>query len=78
MPVFYKAGSILPILLHNYELSLLRALKNNIGLEVYPTSAGVAQGSLLLDDGWSTKAEESKYAFNLNEEGVLKIQGLGD
>ena len=63
MPVFYKAGSIIPILLHENSLSLLRAINKSISLEVYPTSQGVAEGSLVLDDGWSTKPDESRYAF---------------
>lgn len=33
--LFVKAGSILPILLHQKELSLLNAIKNPIGLELY-------------------------------------------
>jgi alpha-D-xyloside xylohydrolase len=37
MPVFYRAGSIFPILLHRNALSLLRAINNNIAIEVYPT-----------------------------------------
>ena len=57
MPVFYKAGSIFTILLHENALSLLRAINNSICLEVYPTSSGNAEGNLVLDDGWSTKTD---------------------
>jgi len=71
MPVFYKAGSIFPILLHQNALSLLRAINNSISLEVYPTSTGVAEGSVVLDDGWSTSPNESRYAFRYNSDGIL-------
>jgi hypothetical protein len=33
---FVKGGSILPILAHNRELSLMKAIKNNIRLDIYP------------------------------------------
>jgi len=50
-----KGGSIIPILNHQKELSLLRAIVNPIKLEVYTDSSKAASGSLVLDDGWSTK-----------------------
>lgn len=34
--LYVKGGSILPMLLHKRELSLLNAIKNNVGLEIYP------------------------------------------
>ena len=75
MPVFYRAGSIIPILLHENALSLLRAINNNIALEVYTTTYGVAEGNLVLDDGWSTKTEESIYKFAMTESGFLSVYG---
>jgi len=48
-----KGGSILPILAHKRELSLLNAIKNNIRLDIYPDSHNFAHGMLYLDDGES-------------------------
>ena len=48
-----KGGSILPILAHKRELSLLNAIKNNIRLDIYPDSHNYADGVLYLDDGES-------------------------
>jgi len=33
---FIKGGSIVPILAHKRELSLLNAIKNDVKLEIYP------------------------------------------
>lgn len=55
--VWIKAGTIIPVLLHGNELSLLRAFNNSIKLEVYLDSQSQASGKLVLDDGWSTKDE---------------------
>lgn len=73
MPVFYRAGSILPILLHENALSLLRAINNDISLEIYPTSQGEAEGNLVLDDGWSTKIDESRFVFSYSSIGTLSM-----
>jgi len=62
MGVWIKAGSILPILNHQNELSLLRAIVNPIRLEIYLDN-GVASGALTLDDGWSTKLSFSTFVF---------------
>jgi len=85
MPVFYRAGSIIPILLHENSLSLLRAINNNIELEVFPTRSDNAEGKLVLDDGWSTKTDESRYVFKYELEAeeygsktYLKMQVVGD
>jgi alpha-glucosidase (family GH31 glycosyl hydrolase) len=78
MPVFYRAGSILPILLHENALSLLRAINNNIALEIYPTSQGSAEGNLVLDDGWSTKTDVSRYVFNYVSSGLLSMTMEGN
>jgi alpha-glucosidase (family GH31 glycosyl hydrolase) len=71
IPMWVKAGSIIPILEHNRELSLLRALDNPIALEVYADENQSACGRLVLDDGWSTKDEKSTHEFCLTGEGVL-------
>lgn len=58
--MWVKGGSIIPILNHLKELSLLRAIVNPIKLEVYADSSKTASGSLVLDDGWSTKLNKSE------------------
>lgn len=44
MPVWIKGGTILPILLHDGALSLLRAINNDMSLEIYPSATGDARG----------------------------------
>lgn len=78
MPVFYRAGTILPILLHENALSLLRAFNNDIELEIYPTSEGDATGKLVLDDGWSTKTNLRRLRFNYYAIGRLTMNVEGD
>ena len=56
---FVKGGSILPILAHNRELSLMNAIKNNIRLDIYPDEQQYAIGILYLDDGESLNHEQS-------------------
>jgi len=50
--IFVRAGSILPILLHQNALSLQRAIVNDIAIKVF-VSKGKAVGLLYLDDGIS-------------------------
>lgn len=63
MAIWIRAGSIIPILNHNRELSLLRALENPIQLEIYTDKNGKGVGELVIDDGWSTKLDYSKFIF---------------
>ena len=58
-----KGGTILPILLHNEALSLMRCINNPIKLEVFLDRKGYAEGSLVLDDGVSVVSNTSKYRF---------------
>jgi len=51
--VFVKAGSILPILLHDDCGSILECLENNVQLSIYVDQSGNASGSIYLDDGQS-------------------------
>jgi alpha-glucosidase (family GH31 glycosyl hydrolase) len=53
MLLYVRVGTILPIKLHNYRLSLARAFFMPIKLEVYPDTYGKAKGSLFFDDGVS-------------------------
>ncbi len=69
-----KAGSILPLLSHKRELSLLRAIKNPIRLEIYCDLNQTATGSLVLDDGWSTKSNHSRFNFTFSSKGLLTYQ----
>ena len=48
--IYVKAGTILPILLHQNALSLLRAISNPLLMEVF-VNKGKAVGMLYLDDG---------------------------
>ena len=58
---------------HKRELSLLRALVNPISLEIYINRNGTAIGELILDDGWSTKPDYSKFIFTYAR-GVLSYK----
>lgn len=49
--IWVRGGSILPILQHTTEMSLLHALGNDISLEVYPDANQFATGKLYMDDG---------------------------
>jgi len=61
--MWIKGGSILPILLHDNALSVLRAIDKPIKLEVFPDQDLLAHGYLVLDDGWSTKPNKSILNF---------------
>lgn len=69
--MWIKAGTILPILDHKRELSLLRALNNPIALQIYTNAQQTAHGFLILDDGWSTKNNKSLIELNLSQDGTL-------
>ena len=61
--LYVKGGSILPMLLHKRELSLLNAIKNNVGLEIYPDQSNEAMGTLYLDDGDSYAHEKGSFTL---------------
>lgn len=42
--MWVKAGTILPILDHNRELSLLRAIRNPLALEIFVDDKQTAEG----------------------------------
>lgn len=68
----------MPILAHKRELSLMKAIKNNIKLEVYPDSHQYAIGVLYLDDGESLKHEQGErtlvhYIYAGNVLSTMKI-----
>jgi len=71
MAVWIMAGSIIPVLNHQNELSLLRAINNPIRLEIYLDEEGSAAGTLVLDDGWSTKLDHSSFTLNYSIDNVL-------
>jgi len=58
--LFIRAGSVLPILRHQNELSLLEAIRNPIGLELYLDERSNAFGQLYLDDGNSFEYSTDK------------------
>ena len=78
IPMWIKAGTILPILDHRRELSLLRAIKNPLALEIFVDEKQTAAGQLTTDDGWSTKDQKDKYEFTLTEAGLLSYQTSTD
>lgn len=51
--VFVRAGTVLPILLHEDCPSILSCINNDVRLEVYPDANEMAFGSMYLDDGSS-------------------------
>merc|ERR1712060_746543 len=51
--IFVVAGTVLPILHHEDCMSLIPCMRNDVRLEVYPTSNMTALGELYLDDGYS-------------------------
>lgn len=59
--LWVKGGSILPILAHQRELSLMNALNNNYRLDVYPNADNYAVGNLYLDDGDSFNHEQGMF-----------------
>lgn len=72
IPCWVKAGSIIPILNHQRELSLLRALVNPLSLQIYLNPASMdATGRLFLDDGQSTSPLKSSFTFTFDEQGNL-------
>ena len=71
--LYVRGGSIVPILEHKRELSLLRAIDNPISLHVYLDDASSASGKLMLDDGLSTKPDKLVTAFNYSETGKSGI-----
>ena len=58
-----RAGTILPILLHEDCMALLPCLQNDVRLEVYPDSNGSAKGDLYRDDGSSYDYSTSRDAL---------------
>ena len=56
--LYIRGGSILPILNHTRELSLLRAIDDPISLHVFLDSSSSASGKLVLDDGLTTKNDK--------------------
>jgi alpha-glucosidase (family GH31 glycosyl hydrolase) len=74
--IWIRAGSIVPLLAHNNELSLLRALEHGISLDVFLKSDLTAEGTVVLDDGWSTKPDKS--TFNFSFDSALKYNVTPD
>lgn len=61
--LWVRGGTILPVLDHNKELSLLEAYKNPVALKVYPDAENKAFGKLLLDDTWSQSLDQCVVEF---------------
>lgn len=80
--LFVKAGSILPILLHQKELSLLNAIKNPIGLELYLGARAEAFGQLYLDDGdsfeYQTQRAKTLVHYHFHDNVLSAVKALPD
>ena len=76
--VFIKAGSIIPILLHEECMALMACFHNKIRLDVYLDDFLEASGSLFADDGVSFKyATENSFAmvkFTFKENDVMYLK----
>jgi len=71
--IYVKSGTILPMLAHDEELSILRAFNNPIELEVYiDVNRFDAKGRIILDDGLSTNAAFTEVLLKY-ENNVLSI-----
>jgi len=68
-----KGGTIVPLLLHNEALSLMRCINNPIHLEAFLDRQGKAEGSLILDDGISIDSNTSKYRFRFENNRLVII-----
>lgn len=74
--MFVKAGTILPILNHFHESSLLHALKNNVKLQIFLDDHLQASGELVLDDGVSLDTKLLTVLFTFSDgKLVLSCQG---
>jgi len=51
--VWFRGGSVLPILAHEGCMALMSCINNPINIEVYPDASGNAYGEMYLDDGQS-------------------------
>ena len=71
--LYVRGGSIVPILEHKRELSLLRAIDNPISLQVYLDESSSASGKLMLDDGLTTKPDKLVSIFKYSETGKSGI-----
>ena len=66
MVVIVKAGSIIPVKLHNRKLSLTRAQTMPMRLDIYLDRSQTAQGQLFFDDGVSFKYRDSQESLYLS------------
>ena len=66
MIVFVRAGSIIPLKLHNRKLSLTRAQSMPMRLDIYLDRSQTAQGQLFFDDGVSFKYRDSQESLSLS------------
>lgn len=75
IPMWARAGSIIPILNHKRELSLDRAIMNPIRLDIYSDAATMAAlGQLVIDDGISTSSHKSTFTFTMTDDGTMYLE----
>jgi alpha 1,3-glucosidase len=66
MLIFVRAGSIIPVKLHNRKLSLTRAQTMPMRLDIYLDLSQTAQGQFFFDDGVSFKYRDSQESLSLS------------
>lgn len=79
--MFMRGGSIIPMLMHNKQLALLRAINDPIELQIYLDRDDQAEGLLYLDDGHSFryKTHNEKTLMHYSyEDGILTATKLLD
>ena len=73
--MFAKSGSIIPMKIHNNELSLLRTINLPISLEIYLDKNNYAIGYLYIDDGetFEYKSDHKRKLIKFEyKDGLLK------
>ena len=68
-----RGGSIVPILQHKRQLSLLRAIDDPISLEIYLDQSENASGRLVLDDGLTTIKDKLVVDYTYQQTGSTGV-----
>ena len=68
-----RGGSIVPVLQHQRQLSILRAIDDPISLEIYLDQSENAAGRLVLDDGLTTKKDKLVVDYSYQQVGSTGV-----
>ena len=71
--LYIRGGSIVPVLNHTRQLSLLRAIDDPISLHVFLDSTSSASGKLVLDDGLTTKDDKLVIDYSYKQVGSTGV-----